>query len=234
VVSANERDNFDYSFFLREYARQQELKHKPRIADGETVRKLDALEAEGKGIWATVKEIAIIGKVTRETVRRDIMRGKFTVKKMPDKRNASGYRYLIWINDQKRVREILSIRNMQIVEINITDFNMLLLLKKKAKIDADAIKHFLRTGKASLQIIIPNKTLQEVLESVAIQPNITVAMDTPDCHTVAMDTPDCHTVAMDTPDCHTVAMDTPDCTSFSLLAKTPARQQVKNKPEEDL
>ncbi len=107
-----EEEEFDIGFFIRELAKQRA----PQFADEKTIAQLDELEAEGKGVWATVREYAKAIRQTRQAVYKKL-------KKYILKKDIKSNKILIWVPEgitQKRIEAVrASHRSWSIIEAEL-------------------------------------------------------------------------------------------------------------------
>lgn len=171
---AKEGDDFDYGFFVRTLDETEERKKKPqpRLCDEEEIARLNALEAEGKGIWATVKETAKAYRISKQTVKRGIRKGMWKIKKEKF-RGKRGYRYMVWLDKPVEKGAVISRRRGNTKEIGITVTRpMLIKLYDMSKISQDRYDELInqRDLRFQLKLIVPEKTLYHLIETSMVKP----------------------------------------------------------------
>ncbi len=136
------------------------------LADEDAIR---ALEAEGNGIWATISEVAYARGNKRETIWRQIRKGKWIVRKVNNGRSKTGYSYLIWINNPMTIKDIKNkrekMKSMKSVAIGVKRHE-LSVLRDMGKIDEETFNRLMRQSdtKFKFQFLVPEDTLHQVFK----------------------------------------------------------------------
>ena len=166
---AKEEDDFDYGFFVRGLTETEERKKKPRLCDEEEIARLNALEAEGKGIWATVGEFSGESGISRSLIKKKIRQGRLKVKKIPYQGSKTGFRYMIWVENPWLKEKVLIARRNRIVEMNVTH-SMLATLHKMSKIDDETYNKILSNEgtKFTVTFVVPERTLHDLFKNSAV------------------------------------------------------------------
>jgi len=134
------------------------------LADEDAIRKL---EAKGNGIWATISEVAYARRNKRDTIRRQIRKGKWIVRKVNNGRSKTGYSYLIWINNPMTIKDIKNkrekMKSMKSVAIGVKRPE-LSVLRDMGKIDEETFNRLMRQSdtKFKFQFLVPEDTLHQV------------------------------------------------------------------------
>ncbi len=168
---AKEGDDFDYGFFVRALAETEEHKKKPRprLCDEEEIRRLNVLEAEGKGVWVTVGEFSGESGISRSLIKKKIRQGRLKVKKIPYQGSKTGFRYMVWVENPWLKGKVLIARRNRIVEMNVTH-SMLATLHKMSKINDETYNKILSNEgtKFTVTFVVPVRTLHDLFKNSVV------------------------------------------------------------------